>query len=218
MSDEYTNYSRQQTVGGSRIGRNGGPVYELTSPYGRERADLKIVSAAADGACTLWLSDNITELTNAGQAATAPTDIPSPSQLHPIVFGAAGTITFNEMAIESTHQMFLLIVAGADNIHGWISYIWEKEAVRLDFYNAVFKAQDAAVAALQVAKEVSKQQTWLDKLRQIPAPWSMPGQGEASNKPPRTPAPQLFQQRQATQLGPGQPDIPRNKPSRLTRG
>lgn len=218
MSDPQTNYSRQQTVGGSRIGSKGLAIYELVSPFGNQRADLKLISAAADGVCTLWLSDNITELQNAGSAITAPTDIPSPSQLQPIVFGAAGTVTYNELSIEATDRMYLLVVAAADNIHGWVIYSWEKEAVRLDFYNAVFKTQEAAARIVAAAEEVSKQASWLEKLRQIPMPWAIPGQGQASNRPPRPPQPMLYQQRQATQMSPGQPDMPRNKPNRLTRG
>lgn len=220
MSDEYTNYSRQQTVGGSRIGSKGAApaVYEAVSPYGNQRADFQLIAAAADGACQLWLSDNVTDLVNAASAITAPTDIPAPSNLMPIVFAAANTVTFNELSIEASDRVYLLVQAAADNIRGWIIYKWEKEAVRLDFYNAVFKAQEAAVAALAVAQEVSKQQTWLDKLRQIPAPWSMPGQGQAANKETRPPAPTLYQQRQATNLSPGAPDQPRNKANRLTRG
>lgn len=220
MSSESTNYSRQQTVGGSRIGSKGvaPAVYEAVSPFGNQRADFQIISAAADGACQLWVSDNVTELVNAASAITAPTDLPAPSNLMPIVFGAAGTLTYNELSIEASDRVYVLVQAGADNIRGWLIYKWEKEAVRLDFYEAVYKAQEAAVMALKVAEEVSQQQTWLQKLKQIPAPWTMPGTGQDSNKPQREPAPQLYQQRQATQLSPGQPDIPRNKGNRLTRG
>lgn len=218
MGAENTNYSRQQTVGGSRIGNKGSPIYELVSPFGNQRADFQLICASADGACTLWLSDNVTELQNAGSAITAPTDIPAPSNLQPIVFNGAGTLPFTELSIEATDRMYLLVAAAADNIHGWVSYLWAKEAVRLDFYNAVFKTQEAAARIVAAAEEVSKQTTWLEKLRQIPMPWTVPGVGQEANKPPRPPAPSLYQQRQATQMSPGQPDQPTNKPARLKRG
>lgn len=224
MSDQSTNYSRQQTVGGSRIAGNlnGGAgvllgLYEITNPYGRQRADFNLVSIAADGACTVWLSDNLQDFMNGAQAKV-PTDIPNPNQLQPFVFNAAFTLTFHDNPVEGCETMYMLVNAAADNIHAWVSYSWTKEAVRLDFYNAVFKAQEAAVMALRAAEEVSRATTWLDKLRQIPAPWNMPGQGQAANKERRSPPPQLFQQRQATQMSPGQPDIPRSKGNRLTRG
>lgn len=217
MSDQ-TNYSRQQTVGGSRIGSKGTAIYELVSPFGNQRADMSIISVSADGACQVWLSDNITELQNAGSSITVPTDIPSPSNLHPIVFAAANCYPFEGFAIESTDRVYMLVSAGADNVHAWVSYKWEKEAVRLDFYNAVFKTQEASARVLAAAEELKEKSSWLDKLRQIPAPWTMPGAGAGSNKPERQPQPILFQQRQATQLSPGQPDIPRNKRDRLTRG
>lgn len=217
---EQTNYSRQQTVGGSRIGSKGiaAAIYELVSPYGEQRADFCLVSASADGACQLWLSDNATDLVNGATAVTAPTDIPSPSNLHPIIFAAAGTLPFEGYAIEATDRMYLLVQAAADNIRGWVSYKWEKEAVRLDFYNAVFKTQEASARIVAAAEEVSRQTSWLEKLRQIPAPWSMPGTGQASNKPPRQIPGTLYQMEQATRMSPGEPDIPRSKRDRLTRG
>lgn len=218
--NEETNYSRQQTVGGSRIGSKGvaPAVYELVSPYGEQRADFQLISVSADGACQVWLSDNITDLVNGASAVTAPTDIPSPSNLHPFVFTAAGTLPFEGFSIESTDRMYMLVQAAADNIRAWASYKWEKEATRLDFYNAVFKTQEASVRVLAAAEEVSKQVSWLEKLRQIPAPWSMPGAGQASNKPPRQLPGSLYQMEQAMRLSPGEQDIPRNKRERLTRG
>lgn len=224
MSGENTNYSRQQTVGGSRIagGLNHGAgvlagLYEIVNPYGNQRADFQLISVAADGAATIWLSDNISELQSAGQT-NIPTDIPNASQLQPIVLGAAGTVTWHDDPIEATNNMYLLVVAAADNVHAWVSFQWQKEATRLDFYNAVFKTQEAAAKVLAAAKEVSKAISWLDKLRQIPAPWSIPGQGQASNKPTRPPLPSLYQMEQAARMSPGEPDIPRTKRERLTRG
>lgn len=223
MSNPDTNYSRQQTVGGSRIAGNlaGGAgatigVYKINNPFGGKRSDFIINSITADGAATVWLTSSLTDLMTAGQAAT-PTDLPNPSSMQVCVLGAAGTIPYHGLAINTAADMYLAVVAAADNIHAWVSFMWEMEAVRLDFYNAVFKTQEAAAHIMRAAEEVSKQTTWLEKLRQIPAPWNLPSQGPASNKPTRAPAPQLFQAKQAEQLT-GVPDIPRNKPSRLTRG
>lgn len=224
MADENTNYSRQQLVGGTRIAGNvaGGAgatigVYKINNPFSGKRADFIINSIMADGACQVWLATSLTDFMTAGQVAI-PSDVPNPSSLQVCVFGASGTVPYHGLTINTSDNMFMAVSATADNIHAWVSFMWEMEAVRLDFYNAVFKTQEAAARIMAAAEEVSRQTTWLEKLRQVPAPWNMPGMGQASNKPRREPAPQLFQQRQATQMSPGQPDLPRNKGSRLTRG
>lgn len=218
---ESTNYSRQQTVGGSRIAGNvvGGAgatvgVYRIVNPFGNKRADFQIYSISADGACTVWISDNLTELVTAGQVAL-PSDLPQGSQLQPYVFGAAGTLPFHGDPSDTSTDMYMAISAAADNIHAWVSFGWTMEAVQLDFYNAAAKALDAAGKLTRAAEEVSKQSSWLEKLRQIPAPWQM---GTSPNKPNRAPAPQMYQTEQAAQMSPGQPDNPRTKANRLTRG
>jgi hypothetical protein len=221
MPEADTNFSRQQTVGGSRIAGNlvGGAgslvgVYEIRNPFGNKRADFQIISVAADGACTVWISDNLTELVTAGQASL-PSDLPGGSQLQPLVFGAAGTLAFHDTPVETTNSMYMAVSAAADNIHAWISFNWTMEAVRLDFYNAVFKAQEAAASIQKAAEEVSETTSWLQKLRQIPAPWLM---GPSPNKPTRQPAPQLWQTEQAVRMSPGEPDNPRTLTNRKTRG
>lgn len=219
MTNESTNFSRRQTIGGSRIGGKVAlAIYSFGSPYGHERADLQIHSAAADGAATVWLSDSLAELQNGAQAIAAPGDLGNPSNLQPIILGAAGTVPYSGLTITSVERMYMLVITAADNIHVYVTYTWEKEAVRLDFYNAVFKTQEAAGRIVAAAEEVSRQTSWLDKLRQIPAPWSMPGTGQASNKPPRQLPTTLYQMNQAARMSPGEPDIPRSKRDRLTRG
>lgn len=221
MGNEQTNYSRQQMVGGSRIAGNvvGGAgatvgVYRIVSPFGGKRSDFILNAISADGAATVWLSNNVTELVTAGQVAL-PTDLPGGTSLQVCVLGAAGTIPYHGLPINTSADMFMAVSAAADNIHAWVSFMWEMEAVRLDFYNAVFKTQEATGKLLRAAEEVSKQTSWLEKLRQIPAPWLM---GPSPNKPARPPDPQLYQTDQATRMSPGQPDNPRSKANRLTRG
>lgn len=219
------NYSGIQTIGGNNaqgVTQSGIPgVYDIQSPFGQTRADFEIVSVTADGACTLWLADDIEQFIAGGSVVGVGANFDSPTRAVPFIFAASATIAYNGLALPSDGRMFLVVIAaGGAGIHGYVTYKWRRPAIDLDFTEAVMRAQQAAAAIVHETGEAIEEGNpgWLGKLRQIPAPWTNPGAPGSPNKPTREQPARLYQNEETARLSPGRPDQPRTKRDRLTRG
>jgi hypothetical protein len=222
MADITVGYA--MTVGGASTGQAAIGVdipglYRIDSPGDREAifcpliASVTGVAAAATG--TLIISDDIDDVTAGGSSvASATPTFPKPQRGKIVIpfQTPGGALDLADVDYPTDGTVYLLVIGGAA-VFGYLTFKWVLPSVRANWPQTVYENQAATGSLLTPEKS----ETWVERMRQLPAPWTETRR-RYPNQRLRPPPPSLYESQRAETLAQGTPDTPRTKTSRQSRG